>query len=186
MLGAKIIGDNMAEERKKVIEKFAKANGWTSGAELGVWRGRTFKYLLTNLPNLKLIGVDLYAPQPDNTGPEKWTPGENGHDWDHEGYFQDIAAFCKKVNGRGKLLRMKTSEAAKLIPDESLDFVFIDADHSYEGCNADIKNWGPKVKRGGYIMGHDIFWEGVNKAIKENFGNNYAQEEDKVWYHIKK
>ena len=176
----------MPGRREKVIERFCKRYGWTKGAELGVWKGRTFKHLLTSVSNLHLSGVDLYAPQPDNTGPEQWTPGENGHPWSHEVYFDDITKFCEKMNGRGVLLRMKTDEAANLIEDESLDFVFIDADHSYEGCNADIKNWSPKVKKGGYVMGHDIFWEGVNKAIKENFGEDYHEEEDKVWWHQKK
>lgn len=175
----------MHGRREKVIENFCKQHSWTIGAELGVWKGRTFKHLLTKVPHLHMIGVDLYAAQPNNTGPETWTPGENGHEWDHDFYFNDILNFCKTVNGRGRLLRMKTDEASKLIEDESLDFVFIDADHSYEGCNNDIKNWMPKVKKGGYVIGHDIFWEGVNKALKENFGDDYYEEEDNVWWHLK-
>jgi len=176
----------MARRREKVIEGLAKKFDCTRGAELGVWKGRTFKHLLNTVPGLHLIGVDLYAPQPDNQGPEKWIPGENGHTWNHDYYFNDITEFCKNHNGRAKLMRMTTSEAAELIEDESLDFIFIDADHSYEGCNEDIKKWAPKVKKGGCVMGHDIFWEGVNKAIRENFGDDFNEEEDKVWWHQKK
>lgn len=175
----------MAGRREKVIERFCKEYGWTKGAELGVWKGRTFKHLLTTVTNLHLIGVDLYAPQPDNYGPEKWLPGENGHTWNHDHHYNDVYKFCQTVGGRGTILRMKSNDAVKLIEDESLDFVFIDADHSYEGCNDDIKNWTPKVKKGGYVMGHDIFWEGVNKAIRENFGDDFNEEEDKVWWHKK-
>jgi hypothetical protein len=176
----------MAGRREIVIERFARKHGWKSGAELGVWKGRTFKHLLKTLPSLYLTGVDLYAPQPNSTGPEKWTPGENGHEWDHERYYQDVLNFCKETGGRGRILRMKTSDAAKLIEDESLDFVFIDADHSFEGCNEDIKNWSPKVKKGGYIIGHDVNWESVNRAIRENFGDDFHEEEDNVWWHAKK
>jgi hypothetical protein len=172
--------------REKVIENFARVNGWTRGAELGVWKGRTYKHLLTTLPNLTLIGVDLYAPQVDSNGPEKWVPGENGHEWDHEKYFREITEFRNQIGDRAMFYRMKTVEAANLVEDESLDFVFIDADHSFEGCNIDILTWAPKVKKGGYVMGHDVYWKGVNKAIRENFGDDYKEEPDEVWWHQKK
>jgi hypothetical protein len=53
------------------------------------------------------------------------------------------------------ILRMFTTEAAKLIPDESLDFVYIDARHDYCGVMEDLQNYYPKVKVGGYVSGHD-------------------------------
>ncbi len=39
--------------------------------------------------------------------------------------------------------------------DLPIDFLFIDADHSYEAMKADWKEWFPKVKRGGYVALHD-------------------------------
>jgi len=36
-----------------------------------------------------------------------------------------------------------------------IDFLFIDGDHSYEGCRGDIEAWRPHVKRGGIIALHD-------------------------------
>ena len=39
--------------------------------------------------------------------------------------------------------------------DDSLDFVFVDGDHSYEGCKADIEAWWPKLKKGGIMSGDD-------------------------------
>ena len=176
----------MAGKRELVIERLARQGGWTSGAELGVWKGRTFKHLLNALPDLQLIGVDLYAPQLDSDGPEKWVPGENGHEWDHEAYFKEMTEFCVKKDNRGTLLRMKTDDACELIEDESLDFVFIDADHSFEGCNGDIVNWSRKVRLGGYIIGHDIDWDEVNRAVRLNFGPDFEEDEDNVWYHVKK
>ena len=50
----------------------------------------------------------------------------------------------------------KTSFDASLdIPGQTLDFVFIDADHSYEYAFADLLLWYPKVKTGGWLAGHD-------------------------------
>jgi predicted O-methyltransferase YrrM len=39
--------------------------------------------------------------------------------------------------------------------DLPIDFLFIDADHSYEAAKADWKQWFPKVRRNGYIALHD-------------------------------
>jgi hypothetical protein len=47
--------------RWMTLERLVKDNNWTKGAELGVWYGETFKYLVNNCPNLNLFGVDLYA-----------------------------------------------------------------------------------------------------------------------------
>lgn len=65
---------------------------------------------------------------------------------------------------------------AGAIPDESVDFCFIDADHSKEGCLRDIRAWLPKIKRGpdAWIGGHDynVSWSGawgVREAVLEVF-----------------
>jgi hypothetical protein len=129
-----------------------------------------------------MIGVDLYMPQPQSTGPEKWLPGENGHDWDHEAYYRYIIEQTKKYKNRSKFYRMKTTEAATHVEDDSLDFVFIDADHSYEAVKEDIINWTDKVKVGGYVMGHDINWKCVRQAVSEIIGNVYTIGPDNVWY----
>jgi hypothetical protein len=50
-----------------------------------------------------------------------------------------------------------------------LSFIFIDGDHSYEACQADIVAWAPFVKRGGVIAFHDFGSraDGVTRAIFE-------------------
>lgn len=175
----------MSGKREKVIEKFIRKNKFKIGAELGVWKGRTFKHLINTFSDLKIIGVDLYSPQLDSKGPEKWIPGENGHEWDHENYYTDLIEFCKKNNDRGIIIRDYTFNAAKMIENFSLDFVFIDADHSYESVKKDIEDWDPKVKPGGIVFGHDIDWPTVKRAVEEKYGKDYKIEEDNVWYHVK-
>ena len=58
------------------------------------------------------------------------------------------------------------------IKDGSLCFVFIDGDHGYSAVKTDIKTWHPKVRPGGYIVGHDYlspFHPGVKQAVDECF-----------------
>ena len=67
-------------------------------------------------------------------------------------------------------------------PDATFDMIYIDADHSYEGCKRDLETSYRKLKEGGYLMGHDYemnmkkatrVWEcGVKQAVDEFCKNN--------------
>lgn len=76
--------------------------------------------------------------------------------------------------------------AARLYLDESLDFIFIDADHSYESVKEDIVAWYPKLKPGGVLSGHDYrsnHFPGVSLAVDEFFGGK-ARADGSCWvYH---
>jgi predicted O-methyltransferase YrrM len=52
-------------------------------------------------------------------------------------------------------LRCSSLEAALRFPDETYDFIFLDADHSYDATRQDIAAWMPKLKPGGLLCGHD-------------------------------
>jgi cephalosporin hydroxylase len=71
---------------------------------------------------------------------------------------------------------------------EELDFLFIDADHSYEGVKTDFYNYLPFVRKGGFIAMHDIkktlkhsdngchvykFWEELEGEKKEFVDADY-------------
>ena len=56
--------------------------------------------------------------------------------------------------------------------DNSIDAIYIDGNHSYEAVIEDIKNWSPKVKQGGLIIGDDyLTFEGVKKAVNDFYSN---------------
>jgi hypothetical protein len=72
------------------------------------------------------------------------------------------------------MMRMESIKAAAFIADNSLDMIFIDADHDYKSVMDDVKAWVPKVKLGGIIAGHDYDPNGgfdVWKVVDEVFGN---------------
>ncbi len=56
--------------------------------------------------------------------------------------------------------------------DTPIDFLWIDGDHSYEGCYADLSNWFPFVKKGGWVGLHDYRHPcGVKDAVAKYFIN---------------
>ena len=54
-----------------------------------------------------------------------------------------------------EIIRKTSIDAVKDVPDESLDFVYIDAMHEFDYMMVDIILWTPKVRKGGIVSGHD-------------------------------
>jgi predicted O-methyltransferase YrrM len=74
---------------------------------------------------------------------------------EHDKKYAQTVERLKPYGNRSHIVRAMSSEAAPSFADGSLDFVYIDANHSYEGCRDDIALWWPKVKVGGILAGHD-------------------------------
>tara|TARA_B100000287_G_C20626358_1_gene777985 strand:+ start:401 stop:973 length:573 start_codon:yes stop_codon:yes gene_type:complete len=70
--------------------------------------------------------------------------------------------------------------------NESIDFVYIDADHSYEGVKRDIQLYLPKLKKNGLMAGHDYHevWPGVVRAVDEIFGEPDVVVWDTSWLKV--
>lgn len=70
---------------------------------------------------------------------------------------------------------MSGNDANKLFLDEYLDLVYIDASHRYEDVINDIKTWLPKIKKGGYLSGHDYHENSqVFDSVNDFFGKTHA------------
>lgn len=155
------------------------------GAEIGVLRGDTAYRVLNNRSLITHIMVDPWkVPSPGSTyaGQVKEKNAQKSQA-DHEKAYQQTVKNTKKFAKRAIIYRMTSIEASKKIDDYSLDYVFIDGDHSYIGCKKDIELWMRKIKPGGWIGGHDYKHEsrpdlwGIDKAVTEWFGM-YTIEED--------
>jgi len=81
--------------------------------------------------------------------------------------------FSSEVNsGQVVFHRMLSSEAAEHFADGSLDWVYVDGDHQYEGVMADLVDYYRKLKSGGVMAGDDYglpgWWKnGVQVAVDE-------------------
>ena len=72
----------------------------------------------------------------------------------------------------GTFFHRKNSFKFKL--GKKVDVIFIDGDHSYEGCKADIDNWYPQMAKNGVMLFHDCDASspGVVQAVEEFVANN--------------
>ena len=89
-----------------------------------------------------------------------------------------------------ELLEMDATVAASHIPDQSLDYIFIDGDHSYSAVVRDLDNYWDKVRTGGIFAGHDWNLPAVNQAVNEfRQKNNITSEirftQSNVWFWYK-
>jgi predicted O-methyltransferase YrrM len=74
-----------------------------------------------------------------------------------------------------RILKKESAAAASHFEDGTVDFVFIDANHSYEHVKADIQAWLPKMKQGGLLSGHDYGEPcGVKQAVDELLGDKVS------------
>lgn len=135
--------DSPKASRKHFLKSIVEKNNYKTMAEVGVRRGGTTFYLLDSFPELTIYAIDTDIRQ---------------------FYNSDVK---KKYGDRLIPIQAMSWDAAITFEDNSLDLVFIDADHSYESVKRDIIAYTPKLKSTGKLTGHDIDYPGVNKAVTE-------------------
>jgi hypothetical protein len=136
--------------------------GYKVGCEVGVWTGKNAVNIFENIPGVKMFLVDPYR----NYAYVRKPRGENRIEKTKAGVF-------RKLEGRNmEFLEMLSEDAIKQAPDNFLDFVYIDAEHTYDMAMLDIILWNRKVKEGGIISGHDYYHDpkhgvGVKWAVDD-------------------
>ena len=76
--------------------------------------------------------------------------------------------FHKHDVGRNVSLIVGDSQKTKYDSIRRIDLLFVDGDHSYEGCSADIRNWYDTLVPGGMMVFHDSYTAplyGVQDAV---------------------
>jgi len=137
--------------------------------EVGAWKGTSAAYMAVEIINsgkiIKFDAVDTWL------GSVEHMSGQFADQDAIEGrLYETFLSNTEPVKHVINPIRLSSVEASKLYNDNSLDFVFIDADHRYEAVKADIAAWSPKLKIGGFLGGHDYWWGDVNRAVNEAFG----------------
>ena len=142
-------------ERPEMYKLFAEL-GFTVGLETGIEKGKNATVMYENIPNLKLYGLDSYKQHPQcsyafHAAKRHWNP-KAIKNWKDQ--------CLKRMKGKNYIKIEKfTEDAIHDIKDNSLDFVYLDADHSYDFVMQDMILLGRKLRKGGIMSGHDYFYE---------------------------
>lgn len=146
-------------------------------AEIGICEGHTATEILHRSKLSTYYMVDPWSWQ--NTSGLGFT-GEAA-------YQQIVKAFTEPCV---KIMRITSLEASRLMPDDSLDLVFLDAAHDYKNIRQDLSLWWPKVRKRGILSGHDYDHPdpgyGVKKAVDEKFNIDQVHLENDLVFWVRK
>lgn len=150
--------------------------------EIGVWKGHSISYLANKNRDSEIWAVDLFEDTTDdyyyNTGDiKKQIPII------YDIYQENLI----KTNTRQiiKDLKGNSWDVSNNFSNDYFDFIFIDANHSYDYVKNDITSWYPKLKTGGIISGHDYSQKGVSEAVNEfalSLNKEVLNYTHDVWY----
>jgi hypothetical protein len=148
-----------------IFSKIIKENNFKNCAEIGIGYGFHAKEILDNTSIEKLYLIDPMVYYPNDGFAEdviKYGGFEN--------LVNNIKIHLKEHENRYEWFRCPSLNVTnEQIPDESLDAVFIDGDHSYEAVTKDLSFWWKKLKKGGWMLGddYDSCWPQTKKAVDD-------------------
>jgi len=166
-------------------------------AEIGVASGENSAEMLKAFPDLHLLMIDPWSGNADylQSLPRKGAWAELLKDVDgllreQQKWYETAVRNTEFASTRRVVIRMPSVEAATIIPDGLLSFVFIDGDHRQQSVDADMRAYWPKVRPGGIFAGHDYGTRGhisVGLAVNQWFAETGLQFQvlGRCWYHDK-
>lgn len=166
------MGENWFTYPRLYLEMVNRFPSGSHFVELGSWKGMSAAYMAVEIINsnkdIKFDCIDIWA---DGGYLEDGTQDLFGVELMNR-FLENVKPVAHAINA----IRSDSVEAAKNYADQSVDFVFVDGDHTYEGCRRDIEAWLPKMKPNSILAGHDYAWhEPVRNAVRDVFGEgNYS------------
>lgn len=141
------------------------------GVEVGVWRGNFAEVLLRGLRPERLVLVDPWKFRPEHERALYGGASARSQEDMDRVHREVVARFGSE--SRVEIRREVSAAAAGEVGAESIDWVYLDADHTYDAVRRDLDRWTPKVRPGGYICGDDYgvsgWWgDGVTRAVLES------------------
>ena len=134
--------------RNELTKLLTQLGYFGEGVEIGVRTGDHSKYIMNNWACSKFHMVD--------------------REQEHQNQLHDDlkAWMIKNFPNKHEIHRDYSINAAKKFKDNSLDFIYIDARHDYDGVMEDLVAWYPKLQIGGVFAGHDFVPDGNLKEGK--------------------
>lgn len=137
--------------RFELWKKFLDIRQVRTVAEIGVWKGDFAEEILRCCQSVeRYYMIDPWANLPDWNKPFNVAPEV------FDEIYQEMDRKTEFASGKRVILRGRTKEVISAIPDNSLDFAYIDGDHTLRGITIDLMKVLPKIKEGGVIGGDDF------------------------------
>lgn len=150
-------------------EQVRRAKPGARFVEIGAWLGKSAAFMAQEIAASKK-SIEFYVVDSwNNTNVSDFngSPKDGAYATCNNGKTKEI--FYANMEACGaqltEVIESDSTIAAERFADESLDFVFIDGDHSPEKVYADCAAWWPKIKRGGLLAGHDFDETGPQSAV---------------------
>lgn len=163
--------------------------GFKVGAEIGVDRGLYAEELCKNNPGVKLFCIDPWKVY------NQYADMKDQHylNVNHLNTGKRLAPYNCEI------IRKSSMGAIGDFKPESLDFVYIDGNHSYKYVLEDCNGWSKIVRPGGIVSGHDYTTRrhpnvglDVKMAIDQHIEENhidpffvYREKGSSTWFYVK-
>ncbi len=141
--------------RNNLADLFAELK-FKTGAEIGTERGLFAEVICRANPNPRLYCIDA------------WKAYKGYREHVTQELLDEIYEDAKKrlTHFKCKLIKAFSADAVKKFADESLDFVYIDGNHTYPFVIEDITIWSKKVRPDGIVAGHDFMTPSNNRVMQ--------------------
>jgi predicted O-methyltransferase YrrM len=151
--------------------------------EVGCWLGKSTAYCASRIREcgkaISFYAVDTWLGSPSEPAMVEAVARAGGSVYDLFRANMEAVGVVDAI----RPLRLPSVAAATLFANGSLDFVFIDADHTCAAVQGDIAAWRPKIKCGGILAGHDWNTYGsVQQAVTAMLSRDFAVEGN-CWIH---
>lgn len=140
--------------------------------EVGIFKGDMAKKLESIIKPSVFVLIDLFEGR-------MGSGDQDGNNMEYVDLSVQFNSLKEYFYGNTNIILQKGDSVDRMntYPDAFFDMIYIDGDHSYEGCKRDLLTAFKKIKKGGYIMGHDYemnmkkahkqYFFGVKKAVDE-------------------
>jgi predicted O-methyltransferase YrrM len=164
-------------ENRLAVVDLATEMGAKTIAEIGVRRGR-LSILLAKIPTLRhLYLIDVWVPEDETTRDRQDKNARSVKRWARN--------YSRKHAPDITVMHMLSAEAAAKFENRSIDFLYIDGDHTLEGVTSDINSYLPKISTGGIISGDDHDLRGVGEAVDKLLPNRNVHPNGRFWWAYK-
>lgn len=134
--------------RRRVWKPFMEKYKCQIICEVGVQEAKNFMLMIEHNPRVA-IAIDPWI--------DDGVVSRNSSLYPQEALDQQYESLKQLAKEKPfiQVVRKYSFDAVHDYPDNYFDFVYIDADHTYNAVLKDVKDWYPKVKRGRFLVGDD-------------------------------